>query len=212
MSSAASCPVIIQASSESVPSVPAWSGELTLIARHLEQQGKLGAVSERVRFARRRFGQYAVIDFFAVVLGNAVSGERTLEAFYKRVQPFARAFMALFSRKAMPHRSTPSHFLAALVGPVLRRCARCLSRTCWLDPCRVKNRAGCGTDRGTTGWCLMWTGPAVLPDSGLSPRPLTYPQQRGAWIRCVRRATPGASAARWCEPGRRFCKATRTSG
>ena len=62
MNSVASSSVSIQASSESVPSVPAWFGELTLIVRHLEQQGVLGGVSTRVRFARRRFGQYEVIE------------------------------------------------------------------------------------------------------------------------------------------------------
>ncbi len=113
MSSVGSCPVSIQTSPESVPSVPAWFGEVTLIARHLEQQGVLEAVNERVRFARRRFGQYEVIDFFAVVLGYAMSGEPTVEAFYKRLHAFGSAFMALFGRKALPHRSTLSRFLAA---------------------------------------------------------------------------------------------------
>src|SRR5260221_10471562 len=93
MSSVSSSPVNIQASAESLPSVPEWFGEVTLVARHLEQQGVLSAVSERVRFARRRFGQYEVIDFFAVLLGYALSGEPTLEAFYKRLHPFAKAFM-----------------------------------------------------------------------------------------------------------------------
>ena len=87
-------PVNIQTSPESVPSVPAWFGEVTLIARHLEQQGVLVAGTEKVRFARRRFGHYKGIDFFAVVLGYAVSGERTLEAFYLRLKPFESAFMA----------------------------------------------------------------------------------------------------------------------
>jgi hypothetical protein len=105
--------VSIQTSPESVPSVPAWFGEMTLLARHLEQQGVIQAVNERVRFARRRFGQYEVIDFFAVVLGYAVSGEPTLEAFYKRLHPLGSAFMALFGRKELPHRSTLSRFLAA---------------------------------------------------------------------------------------------------
>ena len=114
MSSVASSPVSIQTLAESVPSVPAWFGEVTLIVRHLEQQGVLNAVSEKVRFARRRFGHYEVIDFFAVVLGYAISGEETLEAFYKRLQPFGSAFMALFGRDRLPHRSTLSRFLAAL--------------------------------------------------------------------------------------------------
>jgi len=44
----------------------------------------------------------------------AISGERTLEAFYQRLQPFAIPFMALFERDRLPARSTLSRFLAAL--------------------------------------------------------------------------------------------------
>jgi hypothetical protein len=47
-----------------------------------------------VRFARRRFGRYDVLDFLAVLFGYAMSGEHTLEAFYERLQPFAGPFMA----------------------------------------------------------------------------------------------------------------------
>jgi hypothetical protein len=35
-------------------------------------------------------------------------GERTLEAFYERVQPFAHTFMAQFERERLPHSSTLS--------------------------------------------------------------------------------------------------------
>ncbi len=76
----------------------------------------LAEISERVRFARRRFGRYDVIDFVAVLLGYAISGERTLEAFYERLQPCASAFMALFGRERLPARSTLSRFLAALTA------------------------------------------------------------------------------------------------
>ena len=48
MSSDTTGPVSIQTSAESVLSVPAWFGEVTLMARHPEQQGVLQAVSERV--------------------------------------------------------------------------------------------------------------------------------------------------------------------
>jgi hypothetical protein len=99
---------------ESVPSMPSWFGEVTVIAHFLKRQGVLTAIEERVRFARRRFGRYDVIDFVAVLLGYAISGERTLEAFYGRLQPFANAFMALFGRERLPHRSALSRFLAAL--------------------------------------------------------------------------------------------------
>ena len=55
-----------------------------------------------------------LIDFLAVLFGYAISGERTLEAFYERLQPFALPFMALFERDRLPARSTLSRFLAAL--------------------------------------------------------------------------------------------------
>src|SRR5947209_2857377 len=74
----------------------------------------LTKISERVRFARRRFGRYEVIDFLVVLFGYAISGERTLENFYERLQPFAAPFMALFERDQLPARSTLSRFLAAL--------------------------------------------------------------------------------------------------
>ncbi len=106
--------VIIQTSSHSVPSTPSWLGEVVLLIEHLRQQGVLSTISERVRFSRRRFGQYEVIDFLAVLFGYAISGERTLEAFYQRLQPFAAPFMALFERDRLPARSTLSRFLTAL--------------------------------------------------------------------------------------------------
>jgi hypothetical protein len=106
--------VRIQTSSESRPAMPCWFGEGTLIVEHLRKQGILSKISARVRFARRQFGRYEVIDFLAVLFGYAISGERTLEAFYERLQPFAIPFMALFGRAQLPARSTLSRFLAAL--------------------------------------------------------------------------------------------------
>src|SRR2546426_4885240 len=106
--------VNIQTSVQSVPSIPAWFGEVTLLAHHLNRQKILERISEQVRFARRRFGRYEVIDFVAVLFGYAVSSERTLEGFYEQIQPWASAFMALFGRDHLPARSTLSRFLAAL--------------------------------------------------------------------------------------------------
>jgi hypothetical protein len=114
LSSIANFAASIQTSSQSVPATPAWLGEVTVIAHFLKHLGVLTAIENRVRFARRRFGRYEVIDFVAVLLGYAISGERTLQAFYERVQPFAPAFMALFGRTRLPTRSTLSRFLAAL--------------------------------------------------------------------------------------------------
>jgi hypothetical protein len=114
MTTIAYSPVNIQTSARSVPSIPNWFGEITLLAHHLQQQGVLAAIEEQVRFARRRFGRYEVIDFVAVLFGYAVSGERTLETLYECLQPWAEPFMALFGRDRRPSRATLSRFLAAL--------------------------------------------------------------------------------------------------
>src|SRR6266700_7955174 len=116
MTSIADVSVCIQTSSESVPSTPAWFGEVALIIPYLRKQGVLSALSSQVRLARRRFGHYEVIDFLAVLFGYAISGERTLEVFYERLQPCAVPFMALFERDRLPARSTLSRFLAALTS------------------------------------------------------------------------------------------------
>src|SRR5579885_1838688 len=114
MGSIADESVHIQTSSELQFATPSWLGEVALVAAHLRKQGLLNKISERARFARRRFGRYEVLDFVAVLFGYALSGERTLEAFYEAVHPFASAFMALFGRANLPAASTLSRFLAAL--------------------------------------------------------------------------------------------------
>ncbi len=78
MTSIADGSVIFQTSAESAPSTLSWFGEVTLIAAYLPQHGVLTKISERVCFARRRFGHYDVIDFLVVLFGYAISGERAL--------------------------------------------------------------------------------------------------------------------------------------
>ena len=114
MSSIADGSVIIQSSSESVPCPPPWFGEIVLLVAHLKTQGVLTQIGECVQFTRRRFGRYEVIDFLAVFFGYAVSFERTLEAFYEALLPWAEPFMALFDRRQLPSRSALSRFLGAL--------------------------------------------------------------------------------------------------
>ncbi len=107
-------PVSIRTEASPITSVPAWFGEVALIAHTLTRLGLLSEISERVRFARKRFGTFEVIDFVVMLMGYAISGEPTLKAYYERLQPFAPSFMALFGRSQLPHRSTLSRFLAAL--------------------------------------------------------------------------------------------------
>ncbi|GAC1649123.1 MAG: hypothetical protein NVS4B9_40350 [Ktedonobacteraceae bacterium] len=47
-------------------------GEIALIAGYLRKHGVPAKMSARVRFARRRFGCYEVIDFLALLFGYDV--------------------------------------------------------------------------------------------------------------------------------------------
>ncbi len=134
MNSITDSAVTIQTSSQCMPSTPSWLGEVALLAHHLRKQGVFSAIAEQVRFARRRFGRYEVIDFVAVLFGYAISGERTLEAFYERLHPFAAAFMALFGREQLPARSTLSRFLAALSSEPVEAL-----RTCFLKDLQARS-------------------------------------------------------------------------
>ncbi len=112
MTACTTAPVDIHTSPHDVPSIPPWFAELILLVRHFTQRGILNAISQQVRLGRGRAGHYDVIDFVAILLGYALSGEPTLEAFFDRLRPFAHPFMALFGRDQLPHRSTLSRFLA----------------------------------------------------------------------------------------------------
>src|SRR2546421_2583243 len=155
MTSIADGSVIIQTSAESVPSTPSWFGEVALMAAHLRKQNVLPKIDEGVRFARRRFGHYEVIDFLAVLFGYAISGERTLEEFYKQLQPFAVPFMALFERDRLPSRSALSRFLAALTEEPVETL-----RTLFLDdllarPLTHDKQTGELVDRAGNAWTVF---------------------------------------------------------
>jgi hypothetical protein len=69
--------VTIQITPESAPSTPSWMGEVAAFAQVLTHVGILKAIQNHVQFARARFGTYDTIDFVVVLLGYALSGERT---------------------------------------------------------------------------------------------------------------------------------------
>src|SRR5215469_6783173 len=121
--------------------------EVTLLASYLRKHNVLTQINECVRFARRRFGHYEVIDFLAILLGYAISGERTLEEFYESLQPFAVPFMALFERDRLPSRSALSRFLAELT-PVPVEALRTLFLDDLLDrPLTLDKQTGGLVDR-----------------------------------------------------------------
>lgn len=82
---------------------------------------------------RGRFGRYEPIDFLGLLLGYAISGERTLEAFFARLAPFESAFMALFGRRCCPHRARLSRFLADVDRPCLEAFRTLFQRNSFTD-------------------------------------------------------------------------------
>src|SRR5437764_5638031 len=155
MNSIADGSVIIQTSSQSIRATPSWFGEATLIVEHLRKQGVLSAICERVRFARRRFGHYEVIDFLAVLFGYAISGERTLQAFYEGIEPFAVPFMALFDRDQLPARSTLSRFLAALTQEPVEALRALFLDDLLSRPLAKERQVGALLDREGFGWVVF---------------------------------------------------------
>src|SRR5438270_6151501 len=155
MTSIADGLVKIQTTPESNISTPSWFGEVVVISRHLHTHGVRSLINEQVRFARKRFGQYEVIDFLAVLFGYAISSERTLEEFYERLQPFAVPFMALFERDRLPSRSALSRFLAALTEAPVEAL-----RTLFLDdllarPLTPDKQTGGLVDRAGNTWIVF---------------------------------------------------------
>ena len=126
-----------------------------MIAHYLRHQGLLSGIEERVRFARRRFGHYDLIDFAVVLLGYAISGERTLEAFYERVLPFANTFMALFGRDRLPVRSTLSRFLAQLPQAPVEALRAVFLEDLLATPLEKEEKAGGLWDRRGTHWLVF---------------------------------------------------------
>jgi hypothetical protein len=136
-------------------------------AQSLRRLGALTKSAERVRFARQRCGHSDVIDVLAALSGSAVSGERTLEEFYERVQPFAHPFMAFCERDRRPSRSVLSHLLAARTPELVEAL-----RTLFLDNLLERRPDGehhpCGrTDRTGQVWTVFALDGTVKPlDNG----------------------------------------------
>ena len=123
----------VQTSSEDRPSVPAWFAEVVIVVQHLATKGLLDAFAHQVRLVRGRFGSYEPIDFLALLIGYAISGERTLSDFFECVAPFETAFMALFGRRDLPHRSSLSRFLADVDRPCLEVFRTLFQQHCFAD-------------------------------------------------------------------------------
>ena len=205
--------VSIQAEALPIASVPAWFGEVALLAHTLTRLGLLAEISERVRFARKRFGTFEVIDFVVMLIGYAVSGEPTLKAYYERLQPFAPAFMGLFGRSQLPHRATLSRFLAALDEPFVEAL-----RSVFLQDAlaRLGPEADVGGlwDRLGTRWIVFDLDATrqAARQRALPTSVLICHHRSGVCLRCVHLVTWGASVGRSCVLVQRSCRLIPISG
>ena len=194
-------------------SVPAWFAEVVMIARHLATKGLFEAFAQQVRLVRGRFGSYEPIDFLALLIGYAISGERTLADFFERVEPFEAAFMALFGRRCLPHRSSLSRFLADVDRPCLEA-FRTLARAA-----DVRGRLDSGNHWrhlrvawGAAIWSL--TSMRRAKPHGNAPCPAILPclLPNADSMRSVLLATEDASVGRWCARAPQRFRCTRANG
>jgi hypothetical protein len=214
MNSIADGSIVVQTSCQSVPSTPPWFGEVVLIVQYLRKHHILSTLIEHVRFARRRFGHYEVIDFLAVLFGYALSGERTLEAFYEHLSPFASADHWHFSHESVCQHAPHSVAFSRLCLPSpSKRCAACFSRICWLVlSCRRSSSQDCGIAREAAGRSLISMEPVRPLANALYLRAQSFLPPSVAYVRCVLRATLDVSEGKSSAPGPPFCKPTPPTG
>lgn len=74
----------VQTSPVDRSSVPAWFAEVVILSQHLATKGMLATFAQQIRLVRGRFGSYEPLDFLALLIGYAISGERTLADFFQR--------------------------------------------------------------------------------------------------------------------------------
>lgn len=197
--------VELQTSPVERPSVPPWFAEIAILSQHLATKGLLEAFADQIRLVRGHFGHYEPIDFLVLLIGYAVSGERTLADFFERLSPFGAAFMALFGRAILPHRATLSRFLADVNGPCLEA-FRTLFEQFSFPEGWTKDSIGGIFDRQGRRYIVFdvdATRQAAAP-SCFTLRSSTSSRPCVASIRSVHRVTRGASGVRWCahEPRR----------
>ncbi|HEY1348430.1 MAG TPA: hypothetical protein VGF67_02245 [Ktedonobacteraceae bacterium] len=186
---------MIQISVTCVPAPLSWFGELVMVCRSVRKHGLLTRSNKQVRFARKRFGSSEVIEDLAVLFGSAVSGERTLEAFYERILPFVVPFLALFERDQLPFRSALSRLFAALTEAPVNTL-----RTLFLDDLLRRSltpdkQTGSLADRaGRNGTVFAIDGTRESARQRALPQTDTPPPPLVGWITCVLLAERGPQA------------------
>src|SRR5215471_11475106 len=82
----------------------------------------------------------SIIWYCSSATPSVESGRK--RAFFERLAPFAEAFMALFGRSALPHRSSLSRFLAAVDQPCLEALRALFQQEGFMDGWTVEQIGG----------------------------------------------------------------------
>jgi len=123
------------------------------------------------------------------------------------------AFMALFGRRCLPHRSSLSRFLAAVDGPCLEAFRTLFQQRSFIDGWRSETIGGVWDRQGRRS--IVFDVDATEPGrhgNEHSPVILSYPRQNADSKRSVRPATQGASEVRWSAHGPLLCKCILVNG
>lgn len=112
--------------------IPSWLGEVLLVGEYWRATGLLDRLQTQVRVNRGRMGQYEVCDFVLLLLGYAVSGLDTLEAFFEQLKSVQAIVMSVWQRQRCPVASTLSRFLGDIEPSALEQ-LRCLFETDLLE-------------------------------------------------------------------------------
>ena len=212
MTPSSPAPVDIQTSPHDVPSIPPWFAELILLVRHFTQRGILEAIAQQVHLGRGRAGAYDVIDFVAILLGYALSGEPTLEAFFERLSPFADPFMALFGRDQRPTAPLSAASSPTSTVPAWKPCASSSTTTSARMAWRASSSVGSLTSKGTASSSSTLT-PRVKLRASVRSSPLpSFLSHAVGWPRPVPRATSAANGVRSCAPAPPCPKPIPSSG
>lgn len=94
--------------------IPNWFGEAVLLGKYWQESGLVARLEEEVRVERGRMGQYEVSDFVLLLNSYAISGEKTLKAFFEALMPVKEVLMSLWGRSRAPVASSLSRFLAVV--------------------------------------------------------------------------------------------------
>jgi hypothetical protein len=158
----------LQTDASPIPWVPAWFGEVALIAHTLTRLGLLSEISEHVRFVRKRFGRFEGVDFVVMLIGYAISGEPT------RHPRMTSAWSHLHPR-LWPCSDAAGYLIVPDFVVSLPRWTSLLWKHCVVCSSAMRSLAwdqrrmweGCGIERETDGVSLISMGPDRRHDSAL---------------------------------------------